>query len=166
MFPLVTASPGEENSLPNKGTHLKVRQEMCFYSAEFLAAIKLTALQLTEGKFLRFPNICLKNVDKYMSCHWRASSGSNYQTNLLFKKSGVLSNYIRHFYVKTSQIPVRPGCGCPALPKLDSQVMIQETSLISAQLLTQIHIVILSFKVGLWNWQHPTQETLSEFAPA
>lgn len=74
-----------------------------------------------------------------MSCHWQASSGSNYQTNLLFKRSGVLSGYIRHLYVKTSQIPLRPRCGCPTLLKLDSQVMIQDTSLISAQLLTQMH---------------------------
>lgn len=75
-----------------------------------------------------------------MSCHWQASSGSNYQTNLLFKRSGVLRNYIRHFYMKTSQVPLRPRCGCPALPKLDSQVMIQVSSLISAQLLTQMHM--------------------------
>lgn len=48
MFQLVTASPGEENSLPKKGTHLKVRQEMCFYAAEFLAAIKVTATSKRE----------------------------------------------------------------------------------------------------------------------
>lgn len=84
MSPSVTASPGEENSLPKRGTHLKVRQEMCFYAAEFLAATKLTA----KGKFFRFPKICLKNVDKYMSCHWQASSGSNYQTNVLFRGLG------------------------------------------------------------------------------
>lgn len=75
-----------------------------------------------------------------MRCHWQASSGSNYQTNFLFKRFGVLSSYIRHFYVKTSQIPLGPRCGCPALRKLDSQVMIQETSLINAQLLTQMHL--------------------------
>lgn len=48
MSPLVRASPSEENSLPKKGTHLKVRQEMCFYAAEFLAAIKLTATSRRE----------------------------------------------------------------------------------------------------------------------
>lgn len=48
MSPSVTASPGEENSLPKRGTHLKVRQEMCFYAAEFLAATKLTATSKRE----------------------------------------------------------------------------------------------------------------------
>lgn len=53
MSPLVTANPSEENSLPKKGTHLKVRQEMCFYAAGFLAAIKLTATK-QKGNFWDF----------------------------------------------------------------------------------------------------------------
>lgn len=48
MSPLVTLSPGEENSLSKKGTNLKVRQEMCFNAAEFLAAITLTATSKGE----------------------------------------------------------------------------------------------------------------------
>lgn len=95
-----------------------------------------------------------------MSCHWQASSGSNYQTNLLFKRSGVLSSYIRHFYVKTSQIPLRPRCGCPALPKLDSQVMIQETSLISAQLLTQMHLCYSELQNRTWDLSAPNAGNL------